>query len=466
MAKILTIKEIEAAKPNNTEYKITVDRGLYIRVATNGVKTWLVRYVVGGRQKQYRLPKPYGTTGDGFMSLVDAKALNASIQALAKSGIDYQEQEAEKLQKNIDEKNAERISNLTFQDLFYEWTRDGVMRADKNKMLTGLFNKHALPKLGNIPLRQLTEKNLLDTLRLIFDQGKSRTAVMLYKDIKQMLKWAEKRKPYRALLVDGNPAELVDIEILIPDDYEEKRDRCLSDDEIRNLNTIFIEQTIAYKEAAHKYGIDRPLKKETQLALWICLSTLCRIGELLMTEWKHVDFDARTWFIPKENVKGTRRNKQAQHVYLSDFALSQFRQLHAITGDSKWAFPAKNTSKRANNHVCVKSVSKQVGDRQTQFKQRTKDLKNRVNSNSLVIGVEGWTPHDLRRTGATMMQGDLKIPLDVIDRCQNHVLAGSKVRRHYLHHEYADEKREAWNKLGDRLEAILKASNVVSLKIA
>jgi integrase len=340
------------------------------------------------------------------------------------------------------------------------------MRADKNKMLTGLFNKHALPKLGNIPLRQLTEKNLLDTLRLIFDQGKSRTAVMLYKDIKQMLKWAEKRKPYRALLVDGNPAELVDIEILIPDDYEEKRDRCLSDDEIRNLNTIFIEQTIAYKEAAHKYGIDRPLKKETQLALWICLSTLCRIGELLMTEWKHVDFDARTWFIPKENVKGSRRREQAQHVYLSDFALSQFRQLHAITGDSKWAFPAKNTSKRANNHVCVKSVSKQVGDRQTQFKQRTKDLKNRVNSNSLVIGVEGWTPHDLRRTGATMMQGDLKIPLDVIDRCQNHVLAGSKVSRHYLHHEYADEKREAWNKLGDRLEAILKASNVVSLKIA
>jgi hypothetical protein len=107
---------------------------------------------------------------------------------------------------------------------------------------------------------------------------------MLYKDIKQMLKWAEKRKPYRALLVDGNSAELVDIEILIPDNYEEKRDRCLSDVEIRKLNNIFIEQAIAYKEAEHKYEIDRPLKKETQLALWICLSTLCRIGELLMTD--------------------------------------------------------------------------------------------------------------------------------------------------------------------------------------
>lgn len=466
MAKILTIREIEAAKPSSKEYKITVDRGLYIRVATNGVRTWLVRYVVGGEQKQYTLPKPYGSNGDGFMSLVEAKALNASIQALAKTGIDYKEQEAENLQKMIDEKNAERARNLTFQDLFDVWTRDGVMRDDKNKMLTGLFNKHALPKLGNIPLRQLSEKNLLDTLRLIFDQGKVRTAIMLFKDIKQMLKWAEKRKPYRALMIDGNPAELIDIENLIPGDYAEERNRYLSIDEIRKLNSIFIEDAIAYKEAPNKYKVDRPLKKETQIALWLCLSTLCRIGELLMTEWKHVDFDARTWFIPKENVKGTRRNKQAQLVYLSDFALSQFRQLHAITGDSKWAFPAKNTSKHANNHVCVKSVSKQVGDRQTQFKQRTKDLKNRVNSNSLVIGVEGWTPHDLRRTGATMMQGDLKIPLDVIDRCQNHVLAGSKVRRHYLHHEYADEKREAWNKLGDRLEAILKASNVVSLKIA
>lgn len=460
MAKIHTIKEIESAKPSHKEYKITVDRGLYIRVATNGVKTWLVRYVVGGKQKQYRLPKPYGTTGDGYMSLVEAKALNATIQALAKSAIDYQEQEAEKLQKKIDEKNAERISNLTFQDLFVEWTRDGVMRADKNKMLIGSFNKHALPKIGNIPLRQLTEKNLLDMLRLIFDTGKTRTAIMLYKDIKQMLKWAEKRKPYRTLLVDGNPAELVDIEILIPDDYEEERDRCLSEDEIRKLNKIFIEDTIAYKEAQHKYEIDRPLKKETQLALWICLSTLCRIGELLMTEWKHVDLEAGTWFIPKENVKGTRRNKQAQVVYLSNFALNQFKQLYAITGDNKWAFPAKNNSKHADSHVCVKSVSKQVGDRQIQFKKRSKELKNRVNNNTLVIGDRDWTPHDLRRTGSSMMLGDLSISMDIIDRCQNHVLAGSKVRRHYFHHECAEQKREAWKKLGDRIEAILSFSNI------
>lgn len=68
-----------------------------------------------------------------------------------------------------------------------------------------------------------------------------------------------------------------------------------------------------------------------------------------------------------------------------------------------------------------------------------------------------WTPHDLRRTGATMMQA-LGVSLDVIDCCQNHVLAGSRVRRQYLHHDYAEEKKRAWNLSGDRLSAVLSST--------
>lgn len=56
-----------------------------------------------------------------------------------------------------------------------------------------------------------------------------------------------------------------------------------------------------------------------------------------------------------------------------------------------------------------------------------------------------------------MMQA-LSVSLDVIDRCQNHVLAGSRVRRHYLHHDYAEEKKRAWNLLGDRLSAVLSST--------
>jgi integrase len=158
---------------------------------------------------------------------------------------------------------------------------------------------------------------------------------------------------------------------------------------------------------------------------------------LLQAEWKNVDLDRQTWFLPSENVKGTRGKKQDHHVFLSPFALHFFQELKTLTGDSRWCFP----NKQDDGHVDVKVVSKQVGDRQARFKNR-KALSRRRHDDTLVLadGQNGeWTPHDLRRTGATMMQA-LGVSLDVIDRCQNHVLAGSRVRRHYLHHDYAEEK--------------------------
>ncbi|MBT2336244.1 integrase [Variovorax paradoxus] len=141
--------------------------------------------------------------------------------------------------------------------------------------------------------------------------------------------------------------------------------------------------------------------------------------------------------------------------------MDELQALHELTGKTDWCFPAT----QREGHVFVKSVSKQVGDRQTRFKNR-KPLARRRNDDSLVLagGKTGeWTPHNLRRTAATMMQA-LRVSPDVIDRCQNHVLSGSKVRRHYLHHDYADEKREAWRLLGKRIDTILSANNVVPLQ--
>lgn len=107
-----------------------------------------------------------------------------------------------------------------------------------------------------------------------------------------------------------------------------------------------------------------------------------------------------------------------------------------------------------------KGASKQVGDRQVRFMSREGSLDHRKHDDSLVLanGERGvWTLHDLRRTGGTLMQA-MGVPLDVIDRCQNHKLPGPKVRRHYLHHDYANEKRDAWNRLGQHLEKILSTN--------
>jgi integrase len=263
------------------------------------------------------------------------------------------------------------------------------------------------------------------------------------------------------ILTDGNPVQLIDIEKIVSPTYDisNERERRLSSEELAELRDKFDAKQFKYDNAENKRTTTRPVERTTELAIWIMLSTLCRVGELSMSRWEHVNLDTGEWFIPRHNTKGSRCNQSDLMVYLSPFAMAQFRQLREATGKSPWSFPA--TSK--DGHVCVKSMSKQVGDRQTMFKkdrngnprQQMKHLSRSKTSLVLSGGDNGdWTPHDLRRTVATLMQS-LGVSLEIIDRCQNHVLPGSKTRRHYLHHDYADEKRAAWRLLGDRLSLIL-----------
>ena len=466
MAKFTTVKAIDALKPKEKEFKVTVAKGLYIRVAIDGTKTWLVRYVIEGAQKQATLPEHYGYSAD-CLTLSKATTLNETIQDKARKGVDYfAEKAGAKLadkQRLLDAENAiiaERERNKTVSDLYNVWIVDGVARADGNQYIKQSFSKHALSNLGHIPLAELSENHLINLYREVCAKGIDTTCFELSKDIAQMLSWAIKRKPWRGLMVDGNPADLVDIYKILRSDFTKVRERTLSIEEIILLRDKQAGTAQSYSQASQKYGVERPLKKEVDLAMWICLGTVCRIGELLMTQWQHVDFGGRTWFIPAENTKGEGRKKTSHSISLSDFTLDQFRQLHALTGDTDFAFPARYKA----GHVCVKSASKQIGDRQVQFKQRTKKLQARVENNSLVLGSSEWTPHDLRRTGVTMMQ-QLGITPDIINLCQHHII-GSKVDKSYLQYKYDDEKRLAWTKLGDRLEAILSANNVVSLKVA
>ena len=468
----LTVRGIENAKPKDKPYKLIDGDGLQLRVATDGTKTWLVRYVVDGVERQYRLPKNYSiNNGAGFFSLQEARDESSKIRALAREGIDHQVKLLNALEAERKEVLAEanrlaeaaileRVECLTIKDMFDAWLKDGVRRKDGNAELTRSFGADVLPKIGGASLKNITEHEMRDVLRNMVGRGVNRAAVILRNDLTQMFSWAEKRQPWRKLLVNGNPMDLIEIEKIVSPDYDlnNQCDRILSPEELKELQQIFIRLQDVYDESSNKRTADHPISEVFQCAVWIMLSTLCRVGEMSMARWEHVDFESGKWFIPKENVKG---NFGDLDVFLSTFALAMFQQLHKLTGNSEWCFPARNNE----SHVCVKSMSKQVGDRQSMFKKGKdgkprKPMKNRRHDNTLVVGKGkngAWTPHDLRRTGATLMQS-LGVSLEIIDRCQNHVLPGSKVRRHYLLHDYASEKKDAWQLLGDRLSKILNQS--------
>nr|WP_232244679.1 site-specific integrase [Pseudomonas citronellolis] len=458
----MTAKQLEALTSADDGKTLREDGGLVakVRAGVRGV-TVLFRYEfkLDGAKRDHRLgswPKK---------SLAQIRAERDEVKATVTKGIDpTAARKAAKIEAQaaiaatIAEAERQAAENKTVADLFEEWMRDGVSRQDGNAELRRSFAKDVLPLIGKKPLRTLTEKDLLNVLRSVKARGLNRTVVIRSKDIGQMLRWAEKRKPWRTLMADGNPADLVDVNKLLDHDYEEQRDRLLSPDEIRELHDIFarLERHYDALPAGQKYSGIRPVNPRVQCAVWICLSTLCRIGELLKSEWRHVDLEKGTWFIPAEATKGHKGKRQDHHVFLSPFALSQFKRLKEETGHTPFCFPSKDE----NSHVDTKTVSKLIGDRQCRFKNRSKPLTGRHHDDSLVLskGAKGeWTPHDLRRTGATMMQ-EIGVTLEIIDRCQNHLLGGSKVRRHYLHHDYAKEKTEAWRLLGEKIETILTIS--------
>ena len=65
------------------------------------------------------------------------------------------------------------------------------------------------------------------------NRGVNRSAVMQRNSLTQMFAWARKRQPWRKLLVEGDPMELIEIEKIVAPEYDldNYRDRALAPDE-------------------------------------------------------------------------------------------------------------------------------------------------------------------------------------------------------------------------------------------
>lgn len=494
-AQRLTATKIEKHKPATKDETLIDGNGLYIRFRkgknNNLSRMWMYTYRIGTTSIymtlggfESSLPESetaiYKLDVGAKLTLDNARKIAAELKDWRKRGLDpktFLQSEIDRLSMEAKaradaaalRKKQIEIENLSVQDLFDAWIKDGVRRKDDNAELLRSFKVDVLPRIGEKSIKDLTEHDLRAVLRALVGRGVNRAAVVMRNNLVQMFAWAEKRPPWRKLLVDGNPMDLIEIGMIVSPGYDMKnqRDRILSADEMRELRDIFQRMHAEYDAAPNRRSTVQPIEQTTQCAIWIMLATMCRVGETSMARWEHVNFEQAEWLIPKKNVKGEENDLM---VFLSDFALAQFRKLHELTGHSEWCFPAKNRE----GHVNVKSISKQIGDRQAMFKKGRdgnprQPMQHRRHDNMLVLGggkAGAWTPHDMRRTGATMMQR-LKVPLDHIDRCQNHVLHGSRVRGHYMLYDYADEKRESWRLLGDRLALILNpADNVVVLQKA
>jgi integrase len=166
------------------------------------------------------------------------------------------------------------------------------------------------------------------------------------------------------------------------------------------------------------------IRRQFKLALHVILLTLTRKSEMLLARWQDVDLDAGEWSIPAENAK----NGLPHIVYLSTQSTGLLRELKVLAADSAWVLPSRSSLSRPFAH---NAMNQAMG--------------------SITFGIEPFTIHDLRRTGATLLH-EKGFSADVIEKALNHNIRG--IRGVYNRAEYGDQRRAMLQFWGDYVEGI------------
>ena len=188
------------------------------------------------------------------------------------------------------------------------------------------------------------------------------------------------------------------------------------------------------------------MERATQLLLKLQLVTMQRKGELVQIEKTDIDLKNGWWTQPKEKVK----NNIAHRVWLSNIAMDLIEEAMKLSGDSKWLFPGRIEGK----HLTPQAVDHALRDAQTNdLKRKTVDVLNIIK----------FTPHDLRRTGATHVTG-AGVSRFIVSRVLNHV--DESITARYDLHKYDGDKKQALETWERKLKNILtgEKAKVINLK--
>jgi integrase len=356
------------------------NKGLNLRVTSTGVKTW---YLVFSDETGKRARVKLGN----YPQVPLAKARTLAIEAKANldSGIDP---------RSVDRREAA----MTVTDLVRAYLAKHVrpnLRSAKN--VERRLLKNVLPVIGDVKLADLHRREVIRVTDAVLERGAPNEAIKVHKDLRAILRWAVDRGELNACPMEG----------MKPPAEERKRDRVLTDDEIRIV----------------WHG--KPLRRQAHRdILRLCLLTGQRIGEVHGMESAEIDLKTRTWTIPASRSK----NGNPHTVPLPDAALTIIK--NAMKGDGKVFLGAGDTN----------SIGKHIA--------------------RAGWGIPQWSAHDTRRTLATNL-GKLGVSPIVIAHILNHRSAtkAGVTLGVYAIYSYEKEQREALELWSHRLAAIVSGSD-------
>jgi integrase len=162
-----------------------------------------------------------------------------------------------------------------------------------------------------------------------------------------------------------------------------------------------------------------------------------RPGEIRHARWREFDLPAAVWRIPAETMKMDRPHR----VPLARQAIAIIREVHKITGQGEFLFPAITSVRRPMSENTLNAALRRLG--------YTKDQV---------------TAHGFRTTASTILNQMSRWSADAIERQLAHQ-EEDDVRKAYMHAaEFWSERVEMMQAWADYLDRLRSGASVISLE--
>jgi len=327
--KRLSDRRCNAAKPKDVIHYLNDGNGLRLQVRPDGAKYWMLRYAIGGKESTAGLGR-YPDT-----SLEEARKRASEARKLISEGIRPAVDRKVRIARNVAKAEA------TFEAVALEWLTHNQKHwsAHHHERNSGLIRRILLPKLGRLPIEEISEQVLLSVLREVYDSGIMESARRARGVASQIFAYA--KDTYRA---SYNPAR------------ELAGNSLLKKPEVRHFKALKASQL---GELLRKMN-ESEMEPATKAAMLLMLYTGLRDYSVRGAHWKEIDLNTGIWTIPGSRMKSRREHrvplpKQAIKV-LEDLAEISSSKPDAYVFQSwgKQGFLAENTLRIALHRMGFK----------------------------------------------------------------------------------------------------------------
>ena len=312
----MTVKKL--SKPG----KYADGNNLYLQIDISGARRWILRLTVGHRRRDMGL----GSTM--IVSLEEARQLARLYRGIAKSGGDpFLERQKERGFKVTFAYCAQKVHELNKPT----WKNEKFAL----QWYSSLEN-HVLPKIGKLPISQITSSDILNVLSPIWNT-RTDTARKLKQRIRLIIKWARAKGFFQG----DDPVELAE-QALPRKKRSDNHHKSLSYKDVPDLIVKIKESKISLP---------------TQLAIQFTILSACRTSEVLRASWDEIDMQNLIWTIPAKRMK----TGKIHEVPISSGMKEVLKDAKDKIDSPDYIFSSDQSGKELSNNTLRLAVQKRLG---------------------------------------------------------------------------------------------------------